>query len=889
MTKMLGCFLVIVGALAFAQQDVDDAAQAFKQGDNQQAERKLSAVLEASPNDVRALMLMGAVLDSESKFDAAETYYRRAIEAAPHSAQVLNNAGNHYLARGDKILARQYYLRALASDPLHVNANVQVAQIYISEKRGDQALAYLGRLPDSESSKPSVLLLRARALSLAGKCGAVNPLLNQLENGDGGSNVYFSIGIVQAQCKEYDLAESAFSRALEADPTNFEALYNLGLAALESGDLDRSVTALQAALRENPRDADSLFALARAHSKRDQLGEAATLLTQAEKAAPSRADIQLMLAKVLSQLGFYREAAETYSHYLELNPGDETARRERGMAWASANESAKALVDLEWYARKNPGDAAGLYELGMAESLTDRAKALQLLNRAVALSPSSIQIRYCRAVLNMEADKPEAALDDLRIVLEKDPSNARALSSLGRAYLALDRPQDAAAALKKSVESAPRQRAALMYYHAALEKLGRKEEADRILADLKQTDSAQMHATQLGLTEYLSLSPVERRARYLSTLQQNVEANPGDPQWRVRLAAELLSDGEPEKAEELLRSLDGPGISAEYLASAGNILVQYERYGTARPLLESAISANPSLNAARLDLAITLFHTDGAAASLAELNKMPVNARSGDYYLLLAQILDSEDKMQEAIDALNQGIKSMPTSPRLYLSAAGFLLKHRLYGQALRFLEQAESVLPGNRELLLAQAAILATIPRDEPAQAILRKLQARWPEWDRPYLLNGIILEIQMKPAEAKPMLEAAIALGADTPEAYYYEAQTDMELTPADLDGAERAIGKAMQLTSKDAYVFTLGGQIALQRKDPGTALKRLQQATALMPALIPAHYALRHAYQDLGREDSAAAELETIRHIAAENAASDKNPFPTEEFLFTVRAPG
>jgi hypothetical protein len=58
-------------------------------------------------------------------------------------------------------------------------------------------------------------------------------------------------------------------------------------------------------------------------------------------------------------------------------------------------------------------------------------------------------------------------------------------------------------------------------------------------------------------------------------------------------------------------------------------------------------------------------------------------------------------------------------------------------------------------------------------------------------------------------------------------------------------------------------------------------------LSPTLIPARYALRHAYQAIGDEAKAAAEMASIQRIATEEAASDKNPL--EDFLFSVRPPG
>ena len=197
--------------------------------------------------------------------------------------------------------------------------------------------------------------------------------------------------------------------------------------------------------------------------------------------------------------------------------------------------------------------------------------------------------------------------------------------------------------------------------------------------------------------------------------------------------------------------------------------------------------------------------------------------------------------------------------------------------------------MPDARELLLAQAVTLELLHRGIDARKLLTTIQARWPEWDRPYLLNGILLEIQLKSAEARQTLETAIALGANTPEVYYYQALAITHAAPDDLDSAQNAIAHALALTSKDPYVFLLAGKLSLAKKDYSKAIERLIEATHLQPALIPAHYALRDAYKALGDEAKSAAELEEIKRIVRENPADDQNPFSMEDFLFAVRPPG
>ncbi|MFL6352654.1 MAG: tetratricopeptide repeat protein [Bryobacteraceae bacterium] len=886
----------LASIVLFAQEPAGEsaleaAASDFAQGRIAEADSRVDAILKDHPADLRALILKGAVLDSQQRYNDAESYYHRALKLAPNSAQVFNNVANHYLASGDTGRARKFYLMTVAIDPHHANANLQLAQISVDEKQGRQALAFLSRLPNSATTDPATVLLHARALALSGQCSDAASLLRSMEaQASGGPSVYFSAGTSYAQCKLYEEAEQSFSRVLDAEPTNFDVLYNLGLAAFEAGHSERARAVLETALKDRPEDPDCLYTLAQVYLKQERPVDAAALLAKAQKLAPGRADVVLLLAQITARLEFFKDAAAQYDEYLKLKPGDDVARRERGFTLACANQFKSARSDLEWYVHKHPYDPVGFYELAVAKAFEDRTGALQDLDRALTLDPGLGQARYARALLNIEEEKPAAAVEDLQVFVKQEPNDYRALAHLGQAYLALDRVSDAADVLKRSVDLAPDARLALVHYRRALVKLGRTEEARAILSRLKEPATIdEGRRPQAGLIDYLSLSPADRRTRYLANLRRNVTTNPSDVQWKVRLGRELLAEGNTDEGLKVFREIKSSSSDRTLLAACGRILLDFEQYDLALEFLKGAVAADPPPSGARLDLAIVLFHLQTPQVALSELDQTPVADRKGDYYLLRAQILDSLGKMQEAVEALNRGIRAAPTRPGLYLQAAGFLLKHKLYHEASDLLDQASRILPDERELLLAQAVTLELLQRGIDAQRLLKKLQARWPEWDRPYLLNGILLEIQLKSAEARQMLETAIALGANTPEVYYYQALAITHAAPNALDSAQHAIARALTLSSKDPYIFLLAGKISLAKKDYDKAIRYLLDATRLQPTLIPAHYALRDAYKALGDEQKSAAEMGEIKRIARGNPTDDQNPFSMQNFLFAVRPPG
>ncbi len=590
--------------------------RAFQEGKLQQAEDTLQAALSEQPLDSRAVGLMGVILDAEKRYDDAERYYEHALELNPRSASLINNLGNHYLARGDTERARAAYLKVVTIEINHPNANLHLAQISIADKDGRAALRCLGRLRKEEQSSSAAELLRVQGLDLIGKRAEAEDLLRRLEElAHGDARVAFSVGMMYVNWKRYESAERAFTRAREADPGNPEILYNLGLAAMQANHLERAQDAFENALKQRGDDVGSLYNLA----------------------------------------------------YVYLQ------RKERD----------------------------------------------------------------------------------------------KALDTFGR-----------------------------------------------------------------------------------------VLAETSDPKM---------------------------------LFASARTLLEAEQYPLARQFLERVLATDSPSTETRLDLAIAISHTSGADAGLAELDKIPAQNRQGDYFLLRAQMLDTVGKFDEAVESLNRGFHSAPTRPDLYFQAALFLIKHRRYRETLDLMRQATQVLPDAPELLLTEAIAFELLQQPDEAQAVLSRIEGRWPEWSQPYLVNGIVLEIRLKSAEAKPLLETAIARGGQDSVAYYYLASAIMHATPEDTNGAQRAIEQAVRLNPGDAYIRSLAGKIAYARKDYPGALEHLNAAVRLWPEMVEARQTLSATYRAMGDKEKSIAELKEIVRIKQEIRTPDQAPpSPVNNILFAVRPP-
>jgi tetratricopeptide (TPR) repeat protein len=873
---------------------VRKATTDFQEGRVADAESALESVLRAHPQDLSALSLMAVILDSQRKYSEAEEFYRRALQIAPSSTALLNNLGNHYLATGSPKQAEESFRRVVAIDPQHLNANLQLADLSVQRKDGAEALACLSRLAATAQSQPVAQLLKAQALVLMGNCKPAMPVLSALEEKtDQDPHFSFSIGLGYAQCQQYDRAEKSFSEALRADPSNFDVLYNLGVAARRAGQLERAQQVFEAALRSRPEDIDALYAYGELLIATKDFLKASAILYRAAQLAPDRADVLLLLANATEELGYYGDTASTLGKYLKLRPNDEVARRELGFSLILEGRFEEGLPKLQQFVLRHPQDARGQYELGVGEATDSPGKALAHLNEALKLDPTMFEARYTRAALNFQNNRLDQSLADFEALRKIDPNNPRILDWQAQIYLRRDQPQEAAMLLQQAFKLAPRDRAILIHYSQALQKLGRTEELKAVLASFKEAAAggAQLHP-HAGLLDFLALSPAQQDARYVESLQAAVNENPKDAALKARLAEYLLDQGESKRAAAVFREVLAAGADTATLAGCGKALLEHEQYGLAAEFLQKAPNA-------KLDLAIAVFHSVSPEAGLAQLDEIPADQRAGDYFILRAQILDSMGKTAEAADSLDRGIRAAPRRADMYFEAASFLIQHGRFKQAAETLEDATRLIPDAPNLWLARAIALelpmahgrshADQVRSEEAMKVLAQIESRWPAWDLPYLVNGMILQDELKSRQAKQMLDLAIALGCREAVAYYYEALAITNMTPVDLPEAQKAISQAVTLNPEDAASRALDGQILLDEGNNQAAVRELLAAVRLQPALYRAHDLLRTAYLKMGESDKAGEESNQMRRIANQSSEADQGTSSMERLLFTVRLPG
>jgi tetratricopeptide (TPR) repeat protein len=348
-----------------------------------EVERIVNTALTKNGNDIEALLWRAALLLQSRNLSAAERDLNHVLAVDRTSAEAHYLLAKLHQARGATHLCRQYLTESLRWNPFLLTVRLELSQLLLTSNAAQAALDVLNSAPDAQKALSSVTVQKNWAL------WAVNDMKAMRRGIDAG-----------------------LARERSADLLIQDGVWNL-----RAGNPTRARAVLDEALKINPGDVTALAALSEAY-RAQKLGQVA-LQKVKEYAAqqPRSAPVQLFLGKML------------------MASGD---RGQARAAFTAAKAADEGLVEAD----------LSLVQLEVLENrFADAAKRL----KNVLSHPSNDDARQTTARLwlgEVEAiiGNYDAALDEFRKVVDKQPNNADALNNF--AYLLSEHKKNPDEALK---------------------------------------------------------------------------------------------------------------------------------------------------------------------------------------------------------------------------------------------------------------------------------------------------------------------------------------------------------------------------------------------------------------------------------------------------------
>ncbi len=320
--------------------------------------------------------------------------YVSGAAAATSLARV--NLGEILFRKGDARGAARELEAVLRAEPLNAHAALWLARAYVGLGRPDEAVALYDRLVQASLTSSFVLdpivILAATDLDLAaGRIDKARARIARLPAGARRSpEALVATGATAQRAGDEAAAERAYRSALQASPSDFEALQRLMDLLLSQKRAADAASVAAASAKSFPASPQHLSLAGEAALAAKRYPEAETFFARAAALAPDADAIRLDLARAQLLAGRAEAALET----LQNAAATRDAEMLRGAAHSARHDAAAAVAAFDRALAIGPPSPDLLNALAAAQIDAGRkADAVRSLERSLALDPNQPSAR----------------------------------------------------------------------------------------------------------------------------------------------------------------------------------------------------------------------------------------------------------------------------------------------------------------------------------------------------------------------------------------------------------------------------------------------------------------------------------------------------------------
>jgi tetratricopeptide (TPR) repeat protein len=387
----------------------------------------------------------------------------------PKIAQNHHHLARARLASGDVEGARREYAIALELAPQSTQLRLELARL--------------------STDKPDPALATARIQELTAAVGR-EPANAALR--DALAQAYLFSG-------RYAEAEAEYRRILDGAPAFVSANRGMAVLRFRQNRPDEAVGFLQAVLRVDPADVAANMGLADHHEARGQTERAIAHLEAVRRTNPKLVAITLRLGRLYGRAGRVAEGMARTKEVLTVEPRSALAHITLGGLLLQTGDIASAIQALNTATRLDPGLPLAHFTLGNAhEQKGDIPAAVDAYRRAIAVAPNSAEAHNNIAwIYASQGQNLDEALALARKAHDLAPEHPGILDTLGFVHYRRAEYQQAERVLKKATELASTD--ATAFYHLGLtyQRLGRPDDAAFALRRSLQLRPAGPHTAEI--------------------------------------------------------------------------------------------------------------------------------------------------------------------------------------------------------------------------------------------------------------------------------------------------------------------------------------------------------------------------------------------------------
>ncbi|HEX4286323.1 MAG TPA: tetratricopeptide repeat protein [Terracidiphilus sp.] len=455
---------------------------------------------------------------------------QRAAQAAPNDPQLWFLLGYAARLNGKYPQSVDAYKKGLHLNPSSLDGQSGLAQVYNLTGRTDEAASLLKQVVTADPKRADdALLLGDMYLRSRNAAEAVNWLL-KAERMRASARSELLLALAYQQTNQADLANKYLELAEHRDPNNPEVQRSMAGYFRDVGKYADAITALKSIRNPKP---DVVAELAYTYQLDGKPSESATLYAQAANAAPKDLNLQLSAAQAEVAAGFTAKASSFLTRAAGIDQRNYRLHAIRAQieqlqdhSHEAVTEYTAAIANLPVTPPEGPLYSIQLHMdlMSLYQKIGDEDGARRELATARAAigsldSPGTNRAAFLRlrALIRSNSGELDGALADINEALTLNTSDPASMQLDGDILMKLGKTEDAINVYKKILDKDPDNRFALTSLGYASRAAGRDQDAEKYFEQLEQADPSLY-------VPYLALGDLYAARRDYSKAQVSYEA-----------------------------------------------------------------------------------------------------------------------------------------------------------------------------------------------------------------------------------------------------------------------------------------------------------------------------------------------------------------------------
>jgi len=327
--------------------------------------------------------------------------------------------------------ATQEYQKITELAPKDPNAWVWLGRLQSASQNTDAAEKAFRKALELEPDNEDGLTGLASVLGIKGDGNGAAELLKRAAEKDPSADSLTRLADAYEQMKEYSLAADTLRRALESNPPNGAELERkMAMFLISAERYDDALAAYQDLVGDDPMDADSYLRMSQLYRQKGDLVKAREASDKAKAIDPNSIEIKLNETYILQSEGKAPEAIENLRGILQQSqrptytPDQANGRaqllEQLAVMQVLADQTQPAVDTYRQIAAldaaRAPHASAGIIQAYMGGK--EFAKAQEEADAAAKKFPNDREVRVSRASLLAEMGKTDAAVADVKKLLD---------------------------------------------------------------------------------------------------------------------------------------------------------------------------------------------------------------------------------------------------------------------------------------------------------------------------------------------------------------------------------------------------------------------------------------------------------------------------------------